>query len=914
MRITYAKLVGYAGFYAGLGKTELELDFTKCKNHVVVISGANGCGKSTLLNALSILPDSNECFLVSMPASKTLQIIDQDVIYDILIIHGLDSKGNRTTTKAYIQKNGLELNPNGNVSSYKDINFNEFNLDSNFISLTHISGNNRGIADKRPADRKKFVASITSSLEVYNDINKKLVKKSNVYRSQINSLSTKLQSIGDESSLRSNIVSLNSRSERLNQEIDDLKQQIIECRTILALNDPNGQLKQKYDKLMEQLEKEDTYRTSTYTSYRNLKDKKFSELSVESIQDIDKELLDVSDNLSTNNDLYFNEKEKLITLNSSIQSVTTEIDELTIKKNKLEQEINPQLEANLESTQKEMMMIEDMFGRYKIGTINQLEEITSDDLQQIIKIGSDILSAIDLIYESIPVDSLPDFVSAVTAKTSISIQITELSNQINSSKDQLMKTKEELSKLELDYQSILELNKKPEKCKFNDCYFLSKYQEVANKYLSIEDIEMQIKNAKCDVNVIESEIINNNEKLNLLKDWVRSEAIIDRIRTLSTSNNVLFNKLGVNTLGDFKIILNHISWGLSFNDIKEIIDHIRDMSNSIIQYKSYKKVYENLMTEIKLNKANKDALFDYIEMIESDEAKLVTIKANRDAVKKSVDFTFGIITRLKEKETDLKDLKSKYQEYLTHETSYNQLYKEIEKLNQQFKGSSEIIQKMSDMNSKILSLQAELEPITKQKQTVDNQLVMLDNYRRDYNEYYEKYNIIDKLKKYSSPTSSGIQTLFMSLYMGKTLSISNQLLGMLFQGQYQLLDYVINEEEFRIPFASNGFAIDDISNGSTSQICMMGMIINLALLHQASTKFNIARLDEIDGGLDTFNRSVFVDILQKIIQILGIDQLFIISHSCESALSNVDAIQLAPITGYEDMSNTGANIIYDWRN
>ena len=103
MRITYAKLIGYAGFYAGLGKTEIEFDFTKCKNRIVVISGSNGSGKSTLLNALSILPDSNDCFLPSMVASKQLQIMDQDVFYNILITHGLDSRGNRATTKAYIE-------------------------------------------------------------------------------------------------------------------------------------------------------------------------------------------------------------------------------------------------------------------------------------------------------------------------------------------------------------------------------------------------------------------------------------------------------------------------------------------------------------------------------------------------------------------------------------------------------------------------------------------------------------------------------------------------------------------------------------------------------------------------------------------------------------------------------------------
>ena len=63
--------------------------------------------------------------------------------------------------------------------------------------------------------------------------------------------------------------------------------------------------------------------------------------------------------------------------------------------------------------------------------------------------------------------------------------------------------------------------------------------------------------------------------------------------------------------------------------------------------------------------------------------------------------------------------------------------------------------------------------------------------------------------------------------------------------------------------------VDDISSGSTSQVCMMGMIINLALANMCSTKYNIVSLDEIDGGLDNVNKYLFIDVLQKISEILN---------------------------------------------
>jgi DNA repair exonuclease SbcCD ATPase subunit len=588
------------------------------------------------------------------------------------------------------------------------------------------------------------------------------------------------------------------------------------------------------------------------------------------------------------------------------------IEEANIKIEKLKQEINPQLEADLESIKKEMMLIEDSFSFRGFGDQQVLESITAGDINQIIDVGSSILSAIDLIYENIPVDQLVQFTLTVSSGTPISIQVANIGDLINTEKDQLLKAKEDLSLLLIDQDAMMELEKRPSNCKIDNCYFLSKFKEVSKKYIDLADIKIKIADVNTNISYLDSKISEDLENMNLIKEWIRSESIIDKVRTLSDSNSALFSKLSVyRRLSDFDFILDRISKGRSFNDFKENIQALRNLSNGIIQYKSLKKVYDTLMIERKANQNNVEALKDLEIKIDRYNSSLESIKQQRDSLKKSTDFSLSIIEKLQNKEKDLKDLRNRFAEYQTISNQYDQISVELNKINQQFKGSAEILQKITDLGNQINSLQSELGPINEQKKVVESQILMLDSYQKDYAEYYDKYMIIDKLKKYSSPTSGGIQTLFMSLYMGKTLDIANQLLGMLFGGQYQLLEYIINEDEFRIPFASNGFAIDDISSGSTSQICMMGMIINLVLLHQASTTFNVARLDEIDGGLDSANRNIFVDILQKIVSLLNIEQLFIISHSCESALSNVDSIQLAPIEGYLD-TNKGANIIYTW--
>ena len=145
--------------------------------------------------------------------------------------------------------------------------------------------------------------------------------------------------------------------------------------------------------------------------------------------------------------------------------------------------------------------------------------------------------------------------------------------------------------------------------------------------------------------------------------------------------------------------------------------------------------------------------------------------------------------------------------------------------------------------------------------------------------------------------------------MSKTLDLANQLLGIIFGGRYKLLNYVIQDGEFRIPFMRDGFTIDDVSFGSRSQICMIGMIVSLVMRHQASDHYNITSLDEIDSGLDHENRYLFVDVLYKMVSILNIEQLFVISHSIELSTNLVDVIQLSDKEEYNDMFQN-SNVIF----
>ena len=70
------------------------------------------------------------------------------------------------------------------------------------------------------------------------------------------------------------------------------------------------------------------------------------------------------------------------------------------------------------------------------------------------------------------------------------------------------------------------------------------------------------------------------------------------------------------------------------------------------------------------------------------------------------------------------------------------------------------------------------------------------------------------------------------------------------------------------------------------------MVLSFALLFHSSSKYNILKLDEIDGGLDAENRLQFISLLDRIMNVMDCDQCIMISHNNELNLKNLDIIAL----------------------
>lgn len=892
MRFLKAEFIGYIGFKNGMGLDKISIDFTKCKNNIVLISGMNGSGKSTLLNSLNIFPDPSICFTPGIDAMKSFVIQDNDIIYNIQIISQADSSGGRKTTKAFIQKNGQELNTNGNISSYKDIIDSEFELDSNYTTLSHLSNDgNKGLGSLTPAERKRFTSNIMENLEVYNEMYKTLNKKSSIYKSYIQNLHSKIQAIGSKDIIEAQLKQLRTKEHEISVKIMELNNTIISIQVKCTVDESEARKVEELNNSINILQD----RLSTVVGSINRWYNK-TKISPEDIEDTYNKDLSMLNEYNTNLET---SKSDFINLSKSLEDTTNNIRSIEAELELYQDDTNIEREYN-ESKARLDYIISNLNKNGIKPDINLINPLTN-----LLKVFSDILVYIDSLYSDINTEDLVNICLEYNPNAVIEYQneLQTLFEEINNINSKLSDVREKLKQATI-------LSDRPKKCNIDNCPFIKEAilidKEFGTKKLSESLISLQK-----DLQKASERVTKVNELIEISRNRDSKRSILDRIIDILDSNSIIIKQFGISILESKEIFLKMLSRQNSFNELRDPKLY-KDILNDLKSYESEYRVYEKLSIQYESYK-------DKMKLLESNNKMLNKLKEQEQDLiskvtlaKSNLDKYTNLVFEFNKKVDDESLYKDEYLSKKDIESELNRYKVQLDEYTAKAGQSVELLSKIKGYKDEIERLTESTKPISDEISKLTGHLTLLDSYYKDYESYKSQYDLIETVKKYCSPTNGGIQVLFMQIYMNKTLELSNQILSMLFNNEYRLLDFVINSNEFRIPFIGNGLPVDDISNGSSSQVCMMSMIINLVLLHQGSSKFNIARLDEIDDSLDTYNRSNFVNVLYRILPLLNIEQLFIISHSIELDSTLADIIKLKTYEEYDTVQ--GANIIWDFKN
>ena len=873
MKLLSIRLENYIGIYNGRGDNILEVDLSQSTSNIVIIRGSNGSGKSTLLKALSPLQDDNNAIIPGLEGKKTLRYLYNGEVYEILYVHPVKTDGSRGQVKMQVYKgmNRVELNPTWNVTSGKDIIFDLFNLDANFLTLSQLSSEDRGLADKKPAERKKFVNSIINGIEVYNNMYKVITKKYSTFKNLISTISSKINQIG-------NIEELNARYNNITRQVEDVSRErdraVIEASKIdaeIGILTRDNNLEEFY-KINEEIRENLDYIRASKSQVINLSK---GELSSEDLNEL-KDIIDRS--LRTFDKDISKWKSEEAVANAKIENISKEKED-TFK--------SLQTKITKRGTLLDGGFSDSDLSLYK-DTKAKIAELENDinGLNSSIKNLSEAEALVNAMEMIVPVlDSLYNGLDATTKKEKYDFVKTTLDNdgkyvdqtiELTRTYNEVSRTVTELESEILAYEILFDKAKslalRPKDCKIDDCSFVKEAIEASSKHPEkrINDINKEIDESNKLLKSLEKDIESYKELYDFNKRFTNLHGMVLSFRKLLEKSPVDY------IIDPYQLLasLDHMEkLMIDFNQIRGIFNIITTKSN-------YEEIIESLKEPAAKYEANK-ALIDELDSdIASLKDKLSTISLQLTTENESISEITNNISITEFKIEVYTKCKSLVDECIGLEERNNELQSQINSLSDIAFKVKDLETRMDETKSRADRLNNDLNAILSERDKIASNKTLLEDYIRDLDLYNKNFSILETIRYYLSPTT-GIQTVFMRTYMGNIILKANELLSLIFNGQFIIQPFVINEAEFRIPCLGNGLVNDDISSMSTSQICMISMILSFAILSNSSTDYNILKLDEIDGGLDTENRIQFIGLLKQLITMVGCEQCFLISHNME---------------------------------
>lgn len=889
MFIKDIELIGYVGIFNGLGIKDLYIDFTKSNRGLFIIIGDNGSGKTTLLNAISPLPDDNSSFIPNEPAEKIMNIRMGDIDYKIRCVHAVNSKGQRETAKIYFLKTmpdgtELNLNPNGNVLSYKEALYDEFTLDSNFLSLSALSSMNKGIGLLTTSERKKYVNSIISCLSSYNDIYKTLSKRSNIFKSMVTNISNKINSLGDEEKLSLTLKSLENRINTMMTDKDNFTTELANYQSKIQLLDPNNSIQDSYNNILTQINEINT----TYTQIMN----EISKTLANNFKLPETTTFDELTNFSrTINERYSDLEVKIRVEETNINNLFNDRE----NESKTIQDKIAKLDAiklGINDSTNLITMIDTLKSNISnnislLNTIGITEDsdLSKEEFISGISILNDIRETI-IAYKSDRDFGLLEEAFEFVSSNSNFHNSNELDNEISNLKNQRYELSLKYNKYCEMENSLSVLNNRPSNCTISTCAFIK--SALDNKALleqeSVKDIETKI--SVIDMKISELEFIKSHE--NELRQYVNT--INNIIRDIKMQSSIL-NKLplDMNKFYNIDTFKSMIIGGYQFPEIKVLYENIQ-YADLIKTVKDDKRQLETLEKEYQLHQ-NKYLMIDEMnEQIRSLTDKINIIRDSIEDKQKEIAEYKNELSSLNTMKMCFNNIMGLFTQKKELENRKNELLSAFNNIKNDMMIIKQSLDNISITKDKLEYINKEITPLLQDRDTVRFNLGKLKEYQEELKVFNSKYQKVETIKYYCSPSKDGIQNVFIELYMHTTLQLTNEILSMLFNGEYMVGDFVINDKEFRIPVYGSGLPNDDISSMSNAQISMISMIISFVMLHQSSSLYNIIKLDEVDAPLDSTNRLQFTFVLEKIREILGVEQTIMITHNNETNYGDASLI------------------------
>ena len=880
IRMDRIRLENFALIKSGMGLDEIDIDFTKSKYTVSLIIGNNGTGKTALLSNFHPFPylgalearEDADIIIPDMDGHKEVWYSKGDDRYYIEHIY-LAPAGKRTTrqVKCYIQKNGKELNEPGTVKTFNEIVESEFQIEPNFLKLIRLGPNVQNFIKLSFTDRKFFISKLLSEVEDYMKDYKQAKEQAKFLANALKLAVSKRDklNISDISILDTGIA---RKEEMIKSRYDDkesLTKRFYEYKGSINL-DSMETLQTLYDVTLQNIE--------------NLKD---------TIKNLDKpKYLHVSTSSATTAEY----TDKLVNLNLSHSGIVSQRAIILNEKQRvidlLEAE-NKKLEATKASSE-----LEEIQGYIKELTdkIHDFEK-SFDISQHNTSISKDVfMSYVDtiniIIYQMKDVFELPEtglqyfrdrYVEDMVQPNTIDKIEAKLRREVSELLVQLDRTVSNTKQ----HRKIADKMCTPEGCDmFNECpYYLHYHEELVH-------------HSKEDTIKLEFEIDRRNEALTVFNQLKSIQMLLNTIK--------LEHRMDHGYQGIIASIMKR--------DINEFVDY--EAVKSEVEFLEYYEEYVN-HKEKRAEYEQQAEVFQLSNQLESPDE----ILSNISKLTMQLSVFNKQIDELDRKESDKLDEIEQTKDLIDDFSKYVEYTNEVERLNTELTHTKESRDTLKESLKDKIEYDEKLAAYNKQVESIEFDISSLedsiyhDRVKRtqfielgqEIEQIKTRYDIVELLKEAVS-TNKGIPLIYINSYFKSLRLVANEIIKDIYENDFVLEEFVVNDKEFRIPYRTKGVSVRDIRYASQAESSVATLAISFAMLEQFAYTYNIILLDEVDGPMYKGNKERFFAALEGMLSRIHSEQAFIITQSTMFNDYPVNLIITDP--SYRSLYEDNMNVIF----
>ena len=823
----YEKLVleNYASIWVTMQAKKITIDFTERKNKICLLEGPNGSGKTSILSALTPFAtygnldvrDNLGVILKNKNGYKEVVIVDKCNRY--VIKHFYTASKDTHTVKSYIEKNGMELNQNGNVTSFKEIVKEELDLEMDYLKLIRLGSNVTNMLDLKTTERKNFMSKLLNEVEIYLKYHKKVSKELLQIKSIISHILDKIHKSGitDYENSKDVLKNLKSRCEELLLRIDDYKKN----ENIIRYNLENiGDIKelnkniQKLSNKISKLESKDS----------SLQITNITEL----IENTENTIKDLETKIIVNQNMYTQ------TINQLDSSIGEE-KRIKIELDKIENDITiNSLESIIDELENKVAL-----EKIKYGKIDY--PYTKEEFEEIMAFFKEQQEILNKTYE-FGTEPIQLVISLMKQQENVVDYIKKHIKEEESSN---------IGKAARDVLKYLGKYEPNDSCKVkNSCSAFNFYG----------DVKRLAKSSSSNSKGIEF--------------YTYMELIYTNIRVIFDSfynKNELFKKMP-ESVKQFSVLNNlfkHIEKTEMIYDQEIIFDEYLKITG----YDNYLKLKEELnLKKIELKNLKKNSHSEYLNnrLIEI-QSFIIDSKNKINEIKFDVENYRAELIENKNKLEDLKEVEEVMKNYC-------KLKEELDTMIKNYSRAQELINELTNNTIKLNSINFEYKKCCDAISNLEVSLNEFKKLNKELKKYQENYDNMILIRD-SLSSKEGIPLLYIQMYLQNTKDITNDLLDKVYYGRLYIEDFNITADEFKIPFVRDDMLIKDVSYASQGELSFLSIALSFALSSQSLTRYNVMLLDEMDSMLDTTNREKFIAILEHQIDIIEAEQIFLISHN-----------------------------------